>query len=271
MMDTMLILAPPAALMLLMLLTHTYLGLHVLARGIIFVDLALAQVAALGVAVALLLGLEAHGLTGQLFALGATLAAAAAFAGLRRLADKTAREVAIGCVYVVATALSIVILSRSAHGTEELEAMLNGNILWVRWRDLAWMAIIYAVLGVLHALFRARFLALSFDVDARNGVPFLWEFLFFASFALVITLAVNLAGVLLVFALLIIPAFTAALLAARVWHRLVLGWALGVAGCLAGLALSFAADLPTGATVVSVLGLLPVTLGVLRWLWPAGA
>lgn len=264
MMEMLVILAPAAVLILLMLVTHTYFGLHVLARGIIFVDLALAQVAALGVAVAFMLGFDAHGFEGQLFALGATLIAAAAFAGLRRLPDKTTREVAIGCVYVVATALSIVILSRSVHGAEELEAMLNGNILWIGWRDIGSIAIVYALLLLFHLAFRERFVALSFGSENNSDTAFRWEFLFFASFALVITLAVSRAGVLLVFALLIIPAFTAALWTARIWPRLLLGWALGLLGSFVGLALSFFADLPTGATVVAVLGLLPLLTGVLH-------
>lgn len=257
-MDTLTILLPAFALTLLMVLTHTYLGLHVLARGIIFVDLALAQVAALGVSVAFLFGEEAHGSTGQLYALGATLIAAWGFAWLRRLPNKTMREVTIGCVYVVATALSIVVLSRSTQGMEELKEMLNGNILWVRWSEIAWMGAIYAALVLLHTLFRRRFYALSFDPERAPRRAFIWEFLFFASFAVTITLAVNLAGVLLVFAFLIIPAFTASLWTGVLRTRLLFGWALGILGSVVGLWVSFIADLPTGATIVSVLGLLPL-------------
>jgi zinc/manganese transport system permease protein len=264
-MDTWLILLPAFVMCALMILTHTYLGLHVLARGIIFVDLALAQVAALGISLAFLVGEEPHGLTAQMYAFGATLTAAFAFAGLRRIPGKTTREVIIGCVYVVATALSIVILSRSSQGMEELKALFNGNILWVRWQEIMVVAGIYLALAILHGIYRKQFHALSFAADDMRRPSFLWEFLFFASFAIVITLAVNVAGVLLVFALLIIPAFSASLLAHGFGGRLLLGWVFGVLGSVAGLWLSFSADLPVGATVVSVLGLLPLVATGLKY------
>jgi len=252
------ILLPAFTLSALMVFTHTYLGLHVLARGIIFVDLALAQVAALGISVAFLLGEEAHGNRAQLYAFAATLAAAFAFAGLRRVRGKTTREVIIGCVYVLTTALSIVILSRTTQGMEELNSLFNGNILWVRWDEILMVAGAYALLSLLHLVYRKRFYALSFDAKGSGQPKFLWEFLFFASFAAVITLAVNVAGVLLVFAFLIIPVFSASILAESLLHRLFLGWGLGILGSIAGLWLSFDADLPVGSTMVSVLGLLPL-------------
>ena len=257
-MDAWLILLPAFVLSALMIFTHTYLGLHVLARGVIFVDLALAQVAALGVSIAFLLGEEAHGTRAQLYAFAATLTVAFAFAGLRRVPGKTTREVIIGCVYVVATALTIVILSRSTQGMEELKSLFNGNILWVRWQEITLIAVAYGALTILHIVYRQNFLALSFDSDDSRRPGFLWEFLFFATFAVVITLAVNVAGVLLVFAFLIIPAFSASILVATLGKRLLIGWIIGVLGSTAGLWLSFSADLPVGATVVSVLGLVPI-------------
>ncbi len=262
-MDSWLILLPASILCLLMILTHTYLGLHVLARGIIFVDLALAQVAALGMSIAFLLGEEAHGFAAQLYAFAATLLVAFAFAHLRFIPSKTAREVAIGCVYVVSTALSIVILSRSSQGMEALKSMFNGNILWASWDEIIVVAAVYAVLAVLHGIYRKHFYTLSFSEGDEGKSSFLWEFLFFASFAVVITLAVNLAGILLVFALLIIPAFSASIISTTFVSRLGLGWLLAIVGCMVGLWLSYNADLPVGATVVSVLGVLPlVAVGI---------
>jgi len=257
-MDAWLILLPASVMLLLMILTHTYFGLHVLARGIIFVDLALAQVAALGMSIAFLLGEEAHGFTAQLYAFGATLLVAFAFARLRTIPGKTAREVTIGCVYVVATALSMVILSRSSQGMEELKSLFNGNILWVSWDEIIIVAVAYTVLAVLHAIYRKRFYAMSFSEAGEEKSSFLWEFMFFASFAVVITLAVNLAGILLVFALLIIPAFSASIITLSFSARLGLGWLLAIVGSLIGLWLAYRADLPVGATVVSVLGSLPL-------------
>jgi len=260
------ILLPAFLVTVLMIVTHTYLGLHVLARGIIFVDLALAQIAALGVSIAFLMGQESHGYTAQLYAFGATLAAAFGFAKLRTIPSKTAREVTIGCVYVVATALSIVILSRSSQGMEELKAMFNGNILWVQWREIGLVALAYVLLTLLHLIFHRRFYALSFESDKPSKPSFLWEFLFFASFALTITLAVNIAGVLLVFAFLIIPAFSASMLTGDFVRRLFIGWLMGISVSGLGLWLSLIADLPVGATVVSVLGLVPIIAVVIKYL-----
>jgi len=254
------ILLPALALSVLMIITHTYLGLHVLARGVIFIDLALAQVAALGASLAFLLGHDAHGGAALVYTFGAALLASLGCAWLGRIADVTTREVAIGCVYVVASALSILILSRSSVGMEELKTLLNGNILWVRWEEVGVIAAVYSLLIAAQIMLRKRSAVLTFGKQAS----FARELLFFASFAVVITLAVQIAGVLLVFALLIIPAFSATLLAATPALRLLLGYLLGLAGSITGLWLSYAADLPTGTTMVAVLGLLPLAALALR-------
>ncbi|HEX9645973.1 MAG TPA: metal ABC transporter permease [Alphaproteobacteria bacterium] len=257
------ILFAPFVLILLIAVTHVYFGLHVLARGIIFVDLALAQIAAVGASLAFLLGYDGHGAWAQAAALAAALLASLAFAQLRRVPDTVTREVVIGCAYVVAVALSIMILSRSVTGMEELKTLLNGNILWVGWRDIALLAAVYAAVGAIHVVWRHRFLELSRAGERAGGRALAWETLFFTSFAVVITLAVMVAGVLVVFALLIIPAFSATLLARGFARRLAAGWALAALGCGVGLALAYVADLPVGAAVVSVLGLVPVTAAVL--------
>jgi len=256
------ILLPAFVLCVLLAITHTYLGLHVLARGIIFVDLALAQVAALGVSVAFLMGKEAHGNEAQLYAFAATLITAFAFAKLRNIRDKIAREVTIGIVYVVATALSIVILSQSNQGMEELKSLFNGNILWTRWKEVGVIFLMYVVVVVLHTVYRRMFYRLSFSDNGEEAPGFIWEFLFFASFAIVITLAVNIVGVLLVFAFLIIPAFSASLIVDGFFKQMLTGWLLSVVGCGVGLSLAYQFDLPVGATIVSILGIVPVISAV---------
>jgi zinc/manganese transport system permease protein len=262
-MDALTILFAPAILLALMVISHTYFGLHVLERGIIFVDLAVAQIAALGMSIAFMAGIDPHGLTSQLIALSATLIAAFGLAFLRRARDKTTREVAIGCSYVIATAAAIVILSRTNQGMEELKGMLNGNVLWVQWKEVVLLFVIYALLAVLHVAFFQKFLNLSSRSESAKG-HFVWEFLFFSSFAVVITLAVNLAGVLLVFASLIIPAFSASFLSGSFKSRLLLGWLLGLIAAIGGLIVSYFADLPTGSAVVCAIGVLPVVALALR-------
>lgn len=251
------ILLPAFVVCLLMLVTHSYFGLHVLSRGIIFVDLALAQIAALGISIAFLVGEETHGYAAQIYAFSATLIASFLFAKLRHLKNRVAREVTIGCVYVVSTALSIVILSRSAQGMEELKSILNGNILWVSWEEVSLLLVFYIAVMLLHGIYRDKFHRLSFE-EKQKQPGFLWEFLFFASFSVVITLAVNVTGILLVFAFLIIPAFTASLLKEGLKSQLVTSWLLGLLGSIVGLITAFQLDLPVGATIVSTLGLLPV-------------
>ena len=252
------ILLPGFAFSLLLVLSHTYFGLHVLARGIIFIDLALAQFAALGASIAFLAGKDVHDGTARGYAFTAAMAAALAFSMLGRIPGKTTREVIIGIAYVVATAVSILVLSRSVQGMEALKSLFNGSILWVGWNEVAVIGVIYGALGLVHLLFRDRFSALSFAYGEPGRAGLAWEFAFFATFAAVITLAVEVAGVLLVFAFLIIPAFCASMIAATIAGRLAAGWALGAAGSFAGLGLAYVADLPVGPTVVAVLGLLPI-------------
>jgi len=264
-MDTLLFLLPAFALTTLLILTHTYLGLHVLARGIIFVDIALAQIAALGASIAFLMGETVHGASGQIFSFAFTLTAAFGFTQLRRINDKTTREVTIGCIYVVTTALSIVVLSRSISGMEELKTLFNGSILWARWQDVGTLGIVSILVGVLFLFGHKRFKRLSMESDKVISGTYTWECIFFASFAIVITTAVHLAGILVVFAYLIIPAFSASIIAKN-WHtRLLLGWAFGLSGSLAGLILAYLADLPVGATIVSVLGVIPILSAAFRY------
>ncbi|HEY7608401.1 MAG TPA: metal ABC transporter permease [Alphaproteobacteria bacterium] len=257
------ILLPAFALSVLLIVSHVYFGLHVLARGIIFVDLALAQVAALGISIGFLLGYDPRDSVALVFAFVGAVLAAAGFAALRAMPGTTGREVVIGCVYVVATALSIMILSGSGQGTEELKAIFNGSILFVRWHEIALVAGAYGVLALLLAPSWRRFQALS-GIGAEERPGLTWEFLFFLSFAAMITIAVYLAGILVVFAFLIIPAFAASLLLQGFVRRLAAGWAIGIAGALCGLAAAYILDLPVGPGVVAALSLLLAVAGALR-------
>lgn len=263
-MEGYMMLLPALLLSALLVLTHAYFGLHVLARGIIFVDLALAQIAALGASLALLIGEDMHGNAAWFFALGAALAAALGLTGLRRLPHTALREAVIGCVYVVATALTVVILSRSPLGLDQLRALLNGNILWAGTREIVLIGAVYAVLALLHGVRHRYFHALSFGTPGAPPQGGVWELVFFASFAVVITLAVQVAGVLLVFALLILPALSATLFTTGFKAQLLTAWVLGGMGCLLGLGLSYGFDLPSGPTMVCALGLLPLAALALR-------
>jgi len=321
-------LAAPLAACLVIASLHCYMGLHVIKRGVIFVDLALAQSAALGAAVALLvtplvcsephhhhrgsspaavteaqlaeqLDLEDEGRSDDTtldaeeshpgarkegghadgvhehehkwFGRGMSLAFAllgALLLSFGRLRDeRIPHEAIIGIIFVVCAALSVLVLSKAPHGHEKMEAMLVGSILFVRWPDVASMLVLYAVLGVFHSALRKPFIEITKDVAAadRTGKRVrLWDCLFYGSFALMVTQSVSMAGVLVVFSYLIIPAACAALFATGFGRQLVTAWVVAVVITVAGLVLSAAGDMPTGASLVSCFGIALVICVVAR-------
>jgi zinc/manganese transport system permease protein len=237
---------------------HAYLGVHVVERGVIFVDLSLAQIAALGTTVAYLAGNDLHSSTAYLYSLGFTFLGAAIFAFSRvHRQTRIPQEAVIGIVYAVSAAVAILVMSKATQETEHLKEMLVGNILSVTWPELAKTAILYSLVGVFHYVFRDRFLLISMDEQEaeRRGLNVrFWDFLFYVSFGFVVTSSVAVAGVLLVFCFLIVPSVTAMLFAARLGPRLAIGWAMGALVSAGGVALSFVLDLPTGATIVATFG-----------------
>lgn len=259
--DLLQLFAAPFAACLILAGIHCYLGLHVVARGVIFVDLALAQVAALGGAVGLLAGYDLHGPGGYVFSLGFAFLGATVFAVARFRDERVPQEAIIGITYAVASAAAVLILDRSPHGTEEIKSMLLGNILFTDWHEVGKIAWIYAGVAVVHYLCRHRFFVISTDLaEARRNhwTIWFWDFLFYASFGLVVTSSVRIAGVLLVFTYLVVPAVCAVLFCQRLASRLLFGWVLGLLGSVIGLYMSFSMDLPTGASIVTVFGLLTV-------------
>jgi len=234
---------------------HAYLGLHVLARGVIFVDLALAQVAALGLTVALLAGHPPASAAAYWYALAFAVAGGLVFAVTRVRRAPIPQEAIIGVVYAVSAALTVVVVDRAPQGAEHIKQLLVGSILTVSGAEVAGLAGLYAGVGLVHWLARRPLLAISFaSGDAAGAGVIGWDALFYASFALVVTSSVRVAGVLLVFAFLVVPAAIATLLARGVATRLALGWAAGGVVSTAGLLASYRWDLPTGAAVVAAFG-----------------
>ncbi|MDO8730308.1 MAG: iron chelate uptake ABC transporter family permease subunit [Candidatus Omnitrophota bacterium] len=261
------LMAAPFAACLVLTGIHAYLGLHVIERQVIFVDLALAQIAALGSTVAFLFGFGLHHNANYLFALGFTFLGAAVFALTRFKEEKVPHEAIIGVVYAVAAAASILVLSRASEGSEELKGLLVGHLLFVTWPEVAKMAVIYSLIGFLHWLFRRRLLFISqhpreaFD----QGVPVRWwDLFFYITFGVVVTSSVELAGVLLVFSFLIVPAICGVLLGKTVGGRLGVGWGIGVLTSVLGITASYFWDLPTGAAVVCAFGFVLLAVGALR-------
>jgi zinc/manganese transport system permease protein len=242
-----------------------YLGLHVVQRGIIFIDIAMAQMAALGFCVAILLRVELENWTTFFIALGFTLVGAAIFSVTGRRASQIPQEAVIGIAYVVAAAAAVLLLSRAAEGDEEIKNMLVGNILLVTPREVWERFALFAAVGVFHFVFRRHFLLVSFDRDGayQKGLRVRWwDFFFYAVFGLVVTSFVRIAGVLLVFGYLIVPAVCGINLARRTANRLLIGWFIALLGGIAGLFLSYWWDLPSGAAIVCTFGALLILISL---------
>jgi zinc/manganese transport system permease protein len=259
---------PPLVACLVIVAIHSYLGLHVIAREVIFVDLSLAQMAALGSAVAILAGSQPDSTASFVYALGFTTLGAAVFA-ITRTEQKGSvpQEAFIGIVYVVASAAAILVADRTPRGGEAIKDILVGSLLWVTWPTIARLAAVYAAIGVFHWLLRRRFLTISFQPEtalARGWNIRWWDFLFYLSFGIVITFSVPIAGVLLVFSFLVVPASIAFQFTRRYAGLAAVSWVVGAAASAAGLLVSFRYDLPTGPIVVCMFGLLLLVAVLVR-------
>jgi zinc/manganese transport system permease protein len=251
---------PPLAACLVIVAIHSYLGLHVIAREVIFVDLSLAQMAALGSAVAILAGSQPDSTTAFLYALGFTTLGAALFS-LTRTSERgrVPQEAIIGIVYVVASAAALLVADRTPRGGETIKDILVGSLLWVTWPTIARLAVVYAVIGAFHGVLRRRFLTISFAPETAIAGGWhirWWDFLFYLSFGLVITLSVPIAGVLLVFSFLVVPAAIAFQFAERQGALAAIAWVAGAVASATGLWISFRYDLPTGPVIVCMFGVL---------------
>ena len=236
-----------------------YFGLHIIRRGVIFVDLALAQVATLGACVAILFHFDPHDWQSYAFSIGFTLIGAAIFTLTRtKEHPQVPQEALIGIVYVVAAAGGILLLNNSPHGNEELKQTLVGELLYLQTPAQVFKPFaLYALIGVVHFVFRRKFLAISFEPDRSEleGMSVRsWDFLFYALFGIVVTTFVHIGGVLLVFSYLIIPAVCANFLARRLRALLAIGCAVATLGSVTGLYCSYSFNLPIGAAIVCVLG-----------------
>jgi zinc/manganese transport system permease protein len=263
-------LAAPFVASLILTGIHAYLGVHVVERGVIFVDLSLAQIAALGATAAMLMsstGGDPHHPAVYWLSLGFTFVGAAVFALVHSHKARIPQEAIIGISYAVASAAAILMMSKSTSQGEHLKDMLVGNILAVSWDEVGKTAALYAVIGVFHYFFRHKFLAISIDREkaAASGISVrFWDFLFYASFGFVVTSSVSIAGVLLVFCYLIVPSVAAMLFADRIGPRLAIGWTMGTIVSILGMYFSVHFDLPTGATIVCTFGLVLIVMALLR-------
>lgn len=269
--EALFFLGPALVMCLVIASIHVYLGMHVLAREVIFVDLSLAALAALGATVSTLFHVHEGSPVVHMAAFGFAAAGAAIFAFTRRVRKRVSQEAIIGIVYAVASAVTVLVLSRAPHGAEHMQTILVGTLLATTFDQVWKVAAIYLVLGVVEAAFARRFIRISWEPDeAERESRYVewWDFAFYLLFGVVITISVQVAGILLVFSFLIVPATISRLFSTRFWPRLVAGWGISIVASVMGLAASWFWDLPTGAAVVAAFGALIALAGVVRALVP---
>jgi zinc/manganese transport system permease protein len=246
---------------------HAYLGLHVIERQVIFVDLALAQIAAVGASLALVFGLSIDSPSSYWMSLGFSIVGAGIFSLTRFRKQRIPQEAIIGIVYAVSAALLILILSRSGEGDEQIRQALVGNILLIDLKEVIKISIIYSIIGLFHYFFRKQFLLISQNPEGafKKGLNVrFWDFLFYVSFGFVVTSSVKIAGVLVVFAFLIVPSTCAILFSNVAKTRLMLGWTIGFLVSALGMVISYFFDFPTGASVVCAFGITLVVLSLAK-------
>jgi zinc/manganese transport system permease protein len=256
--DLLAILWAPFLMCLVLTGIHAYLGVHVLAREVVFVDIALAQIAALGATAAFIAGFELDTWESYAAGIAATVLGALVLALTRTRERHVSQEAVIGVVYAVSAAAAVLLADRAPHGVEHVRAMLVGNLLSVRGAEVAKVAALYAAIGLVHWACRRPFFLISTDPDAAFAQGWrirLWDFVFYASFGVVVTSSVRIGGVLLVFSYLIVPALAGIALGRTVRAKLLVGWAFGTLVSVIGVVASAALDLPTGATVVCAFGI----------------
>jgi zinc/manganese transport system permease protein len=241
-----------------LILIHAYFGVHILERGIIFVDIALAQFIGIGIALSFFFGHE----NSYWFSIAFAVIGAFILALSKKIAKSVNIEAFIGVIYILSFAASILILDRSPHGTEEFKAILNGNILWLTPKDVFYAFVLYGIIGGIHLIFRKNFMALSFN----GGGSFFWEFLFFLSFAFVLVKSVQMAGILQVFSFLIVPALIGRLYTRKPARVLLIGWMTGLIASVVGIGISYKLDLPTAPMTVASLSLIFIGLLLIKTL-----
>lgn len=261
------VMGPALVASLLLTAIYVYFGIHIVRRGVIFVDLALAQVAAMGTTFAFLVGYPLEGREAYLFSLAFAFLGSLVFTLTRAREEEVSQEAIIGIVYAFAAAAMVLLVDKAPHGAEHIKYLLVGNILWVTWKTIGNLLIVILIVALFHFFFRHKFSLVSFNPEqARTeGISVaLWDLFFYISLAWVVTSSVQVAGVLLIFSFLIVPAVCGILLSSSFRMSLLVGWLVGVGVSLAGSSLSYSWDLPTGATIICTFGITLLLIGALK-------
>jgi zinc/manganese transport system permease protein len=252
--DILLFMAPSICMCIILVGICAYAGIHVIMREVIFIDIALAQVAALGASLSLLFGFELDDPWTYIISLGFTLIASYMLSEAKRLTHRVPQEAFIGILYATTAAAVLLLGDRLPHGSEYVHDLMCGHLLWVSWHEVTVYLVIYLILGVAYYALHSKLLQYSIKENTRRN-NILWDFIFYALLSILVTVAVRVAGVLLVFGFLIVPAVIGTLLSDSFSHKLMIAWISGIIISLLGSYLSFQLDFPTGALIVVTLGL----------------
>ncbi len=257
MIDNLLFLAAPITASILLAGVLSYFGNHILSRGIIFIDIAVAQIAALGTMIGLMLGFAEQSLNVQLISYSFTIVVIALFSLTKFQKQIVPQEAIIGIIYCVALGLAMLFAERIPGGSNFITKTITGNLLWVTWRDVFYCFIMFAVVGVIHVVFWKYFIAIS---DNREGLPFspwrtrAYELIFYITFSLVIVKAVPIGGIFLVFTLLIAPTAAATLFTESWKKRFIWSWIIGILGSVSGMYFSYSLNISNAPAIVTILG-----------------
>lgn len=258
MLDILQFMAPAIAMCFILVGICGYVGIHVIMREVIFIDIALAQIAALGASLSIFWGLELSSGWTFLISLGVTFLAAFLLAGTRKLSRFVPQEAFIGILYATGAAAILLLGDRLAHGSEHVKELMVGHLLWTNWDEVGRYLFAYAILGGIYALIHKKLFVFSQMGRHKNGEAkniVFWEFIFYALMGILVTIAVHVAGVLLVFGFLVVPAVIGSLLGTSFFNRLIIGWITGLVVSIIGAYFSYSLDFPTGATIVVTLGI----------------
>lgn len=267
MFDIILFMAPAICMCLILTGICVYIGIHVIMREVIFIDIALAQIAALGASLCIFFDLELTSIWTFLISLSFALIAALLLSGTKKLSRQVPQEAFIGILYATGAAALILMGDRLAHGSEHVKELMVGHLLWTNWREVSFYFVVYLVLGSIYFLLHKRLLNISQNYgteNLQNSSILLWEFIFYALLGVVVTFGVRVAGVLLMFGFLVVPAVIGSLLGTSFKIRLMIGWVTGLIFSLLGSYLSYSLDFPTGATIVVSLGIGLLILALIK-------
>lgn len=269
--QTLAFLAAPITASILMALILGYFGNHILSRGIIFIDIAVAQIAALGTMIGLLLGFAESSNQVLLFSYGFTILVLGLFSMTKFRKQLIPQEAIIGILYCISLGLALLLAEKIPGGSNYITKTISGNLLWTTWKQILSCAMLFAVISLIHVFFGSKFHQIS---NARNQLPFsasrvrLYEFLFYVTFGVVIVKAVPIGGIFFVFTLLIAPAAIARMITRHWVYGLIYTWIIGVVGSVVGMYLSFTWNISNGPAIVCLLGVLVFVVALIKMLLP---